>query len=85
MDKDEETWQKKYWWIAKQAEDYREKQLALQAASENKNNMIENNKEKMLMIENGFQEQNALMFMPTTKVTFFMSNRKISFSHRVNK
>ena len=85
MDKDDENWQKKYWWIAKQAEDFREKQLALQAASENKNNMIENNKEKMLMIENGFQEQSALMFMPTTKVTSSLSKKSISFSNRASK
>jgi len=66
MDKDDETWQKKYWWIAKQAEDYREKQLAIQAASDSKNIMIENKKEQVLMLENG-DGQNNFIFMPTTK------------------
>lgn len=42
LDKDEENWQKKYWWIAKQAEDYREQQLAIQASAESNkvNNMV---------------------------------------------
>jgi len=41
MDKDEALWKQKYWWIAKQEEDYKEKQLAIQASSDNKvNNMV---------------------------------------------
>lgn len=41
MDQDQKNWQEKYWWIAKQAEEYREKQLAIQAGSNDKvNNMV---------------------------------------------
>lgn len=41
MDKDDDAWNKKYWWIAKQAEDYKEQQLAIQNGSEDRvNNMV---------------------------------------------
>jgi len=67
MDKDDDAWNKKYWWIAKQAEDYKEQQLAIQNGSEDRvNNMIEGSKEPMLMLGN-YEGQTNLMFMPTTK------------------
>lgn len=41
LDADKQKWNEKYWWIAKQEEEAKQKLLAIQASSDNKlNNMV---------------------------------------------